>query len=239
MAIVLDDQVESAPVIQTEIGGGHCQITLGGFRPYNEILNEASDLVIVLKAGALPVPIRPANEQMIGPTLGRDGIEQGTKGAAVGILLVLIFMGFYYQVAGLVANAMMILNVLFMLAALAFFEATLTLPGLAAIALNVGMAVDANVLINERIREELRSGKSTRAAVDQGFDRAFWSIFDGQITTLLAAIVLFQYGTGPIKGFAVTLMIGILTSLFTGVFCSRVAFDWLVRGLRVQRLPVG
>jgi preprotein translocase subunit SecD len=132
-----------------------------------------------------------------------------------------------------------VLNVLFMLAALAFFEATLTLPGLAAIALNVGMSVDANVLINERIREELRSGKSIRAAVDQGFDRAFWSIVDGQITTLLAAIVLFQYGTGPIKGFAVSLMIGIVTSLFTGVFCSRVAFDWLVRGLGVQRLRLG
>jgi preprotein translocase subunit SecD len=239
MAIVLDDKVESAPVIQQEIGGGRCQITLGGFRPYNEVLNEANDLVIVLKAGALPVPIRPANEQMIGPTLGRDGVEQGAKGAAAGILLVLIFMLIYYQVGGLVADVMMVLNVLFMLAALAFFEATLTLPGLAAIALNVGMAVDANVLINERIREELRAGKSTRAAVDQGFDRAFWSIFDGQITTLLAAIVLFQYGTGPIKGFSVTLMIGILTSLFTGVFCSRVAFDWLVRGLGVQRLRVG
>jgi preprotein translocase subunit SecD len=239
MAIVLDDKVESAPVIQQEIGGGRCQITLGGFRPYNEVLNEANDLVIVLKAGALPVPIRPANEQMIGPTLGRDGVEQGAKGAAVGIALVLLFMLFYYQVAGIVADVMMVLNVLFMLAALAFFEATLTLPGLAAIALNVGMAVDANVLINERIREELRSGKSTRAAVDQGFDRAFWSIFDGQITTSLAAIVLLQYGTGPIKGFAVLLLIGIATSLFTGVFCSRVVFDWLVRGLRVQRLRVG
>jgi preprotein translocase subunit SecD len=239
MAIVLDDKVESAPNINEEIGGGRCQITLGGFRPYNEILNEASDLVVVLKAGALPVPIRPANEQMIGPTLGRDGVEQGAIGAAVGIGLVLLFMLFYYQVAGLVADIVMVLNVLFMLAALAFFEATLTLPGLAAIALNVGMSVDANVLINERIREELRAGKSIRAAVDQGFDRAFWSIVDGQITTLLAAIVLFQYGTGPIKGFAVSLMIGIVTSLFTGVFCSRVAFDWLVRGLGVQRLRLG
>ncbi len=239
MAIVLDDRVESAPVIQSEIGGGHCQITLGGFRPYNEVLNEARDLVIVLKAGALPVPIRPANEQMIGPTLGQDGVKQGAIGAAVGIGLVLVFMAVYYQVAGLVANAMVLLNVLFLLACLAFFEATLTLPGLAAIALNVGMAVDANVLITERIREELRAGKSVRAAVEQGFDRALWSIVDSQVTTLLAGIVLFQYGTGPIKGFAVSLMIGIITSLFTGVFCSRVTFDWLVRGLRVQRLRVG
>jgi preprotein translocase subunit SecD len=157
----------------------------------------------------------------------------------VGIALVLLFMLFYYQVAGIVADVMVLLNVLLMLAALAFFEATLTLPGLAAIALNVGMAVDANVLITERIREELRLGKSNRAAVDQGFARAIWSIIDGQATTLLAGIVLFQYGTGPIKGFAVTLMIGIITSVFTGVFCSRVAFDWLVRVVRVQRLRVG
>lgn len=239
MAIVLDDRVESAPVIQTRIGGGRCQITLGGYRGYNEILNEANDLVIVLKAGALPVPIRPANEQMIGPTLGADAVAQGAKGTFFGILIVLIFMLAYYQVAGLVADVMVALNLLFLLAALAFFEATLTLPGLAGIALTIGMAVDANVLITERIREELRAGKSVRAAVDQGFDRAFWSIFDGQITTLLAGVVLFQYGTGPIKGFAVTLIVGIITSLFTGVFCSRVAFDWLVRGLRVQRLRVG
>jgi preprotein translocase subunit SecD len=239
MAIVLDDRVESAPVIQTEIGGGRCQITLGGFRAYNQVLNEARDLVIVLKAGALPVPIRPANEQMIGPTLGHDGIEKGARGALIGVVLVLIFMAFYYQVAGLVADVMVVLNLLFLLAALAFFEATLTLPGIAAIALNIGMAVDANVLITERIREELRNGKSTRSAVDQGFARAFWSIIDSQFTTFLAGVVLFQYGTGPIKGFAVTLMIGICTSLFTGVFCSRVMFDWLARGLRVQQLRVG
>jgi preprotein translocase subunit SecD len=239
MAIVLDDRVASDPVIQTEIGGGHCQITLGGFRPYNEIINEAKDLVVVLKAGALPVPIRPSNEQMIGPTLGLDGVSQGVRGALVGIALVLLFMAIYYQVAGLIADLAMVINLLLMLATMAFFEATLTLPGLVALALNIGMAVDANVLITERIREELRAGKSPRSAVDQGFGRAFWSIFDAQLTTLLAAIVLFQFGTGPIKGFAVTLVIGICTSLFTGVFCSRVAFDWLVRGARVHSLRVG
>jgi preprotein translocase subunit SecD len=239
MAIVLDDKVESAPVIQTEIGGGHARITLGGYRPYNETLNEANDLVVVLKAGALPVPIRPANEQMIGPSLGRDGVAQGIRGAFIGVALVLAFMLLYYQVGGLVSAGAVLINLLLMLAILAFFEATLTLPGVAAVALNIGMAVDANVLINERIREELRGGKSPRSAVDQGFARAFWSIFDSQITTLLAAVVLFQYGSGPIKGFAVTLIIGILTSLFAGVFCSRIAFDWLVRGLRVQRLRVG
>lgn len=239
MAIVLDDRVESAPVIQDEIGGGHCQITLGGMRPYNQILNEANDLVIVLKAGALPVPIRPANEQMIGPSLGQDGIEKGALGAAIGVGLVLIFMLFYYQAAGAVANVMVLLNILFLLAAEAFLEATLTLPGIAAIALNIGMAVDANVLVTERIREELRVGKSPRAAVDQGFAKAFWSIVDSQFTTFLAGVVLFQFGTGPIKGFAAILMIGICTSLFTGVFCSRVMFDWITRGLRVDRLRVG
>ncbi|HEX4352069.1 MAG TPA: protein translocase subunit SecD [Polyangiales bacterium] len=239
MAIVLDDVVASAPVIQTEIGGGHCQITLGGFRPYNEILNEARDLVVVLKAGALPVPIRPSNEQMIGPSLGKDGVTQGVKGAFVSFAIVLAFMAFYYEVGGLIADAMVILHLIFLLATLAFFDGTLSLPSLVALSLNMGMAVDANVLINERIREELRSGKSPRVAVEQGFSRAFSSIFDSQITTLVAGIVLFQYGTGPIKAFAVTLVFGICTSLFTGVFCSRVAFDLLVRGIRVQRLRVG
>jgi preprotein translocase subunit SecD len=239
MAIVLDDRVETAPVIQTEIGGGRCQITLGGTRSYNETLQEAKDLVVVLRAGALPAPIRPANEQLIGPSLGRDAIQQGATGALIGALLTILFTLFYYQVAGVIADVSVMLNVIFLFALMAMFDATLTLPGVAGIALTVGMALDANVLINERIREELRAGKSARSAVDQGFDRAFWSIFDGQVTTFIAGVVLFQYGTGPIKGFAVTLMIGIVTSLFSGVFCSRVMFDWLVRGLNVKTLKVG
>lgn len=239
MAIVLDNRVESAPVIQTRIGGGRAQITLG-WGDFTKLRDEANDLSIVLRAGALPAPIRPANEQLIGPTLGRDSVEQGLEGAAIGVGLVLFFMLIYYWwMGGLVADTMVVLNLLLLLAVLAGFEATLTLPGIAGIALTVGMAVDANVLITERIREELRLGKSPRAAVDQGFRRAFWSIFDGQLTTLIAGVVLFQYGTGPLKGFAVTLMIGIATSLFTGVFCSKVMLDWLVRGLRVQRLKVG
>lgn len=238
MAIVLDDEVASAPVIKGRIGA-RGQITLGSYRDYNTLLNEANDLVIVLRAGALPAPIIPQNEQLIGPTLGQESVIAGAQGAVTSVLLVMLFMGIYYSVAGIVANVMVLLNMLFLFAMMAFFNNDLTLPGLAGIALTVGMAVDANVLINERIREELRAGKSARAAVDQGFDRAFWSIFDGQITTFIAGVVLFQYGSGPIKGFAVTLMIGIVTSLFTGVFCSRVMFDWLVRGLRVKSLKVG
>ena len=239
MAIVLDDVAESAPVIQTRIGGGRCQITLGSMSDYNALLADANELVVVLRAGALPAPLRPANEQLIGPTLGRDSVAQGAKGAVIGVLLVLIFMAVYYQVAGVIADIMVTLNLLFLLSIMAALEATLTLPGVAAIALTVGMAVDANVLITERIREELRQGKSTRSAVDQGFKRAFWSVFDSQLTTFIAGVVLFQYGTGPIKGFAVMLMIGIVTSLFTGIFCSKVMFDWVVRGLKVERLRVG
>lgn len=238
MAIVLDDVANSAPVIQTRIGGGRAQITLGS-GDYQQIFEEASDLVVVLRAGALPAPLRPANEQLIGPTLGRDSVAKGAMGAMIGVLLVLLFMAVYYEVAGLVADVMVVLNLLFILAIMAAFEATLTLPGIAALALTVGMAVDANVLITERIREELRAGKSPRSAVDQGFKRAFWSVFDSQLTTFIAGVVLFQYGTGPIKGFAVMLMIGIVTSLFTGIFCSRVLLDWIVRGLRVKRLRVG
>ncbi|MCB9618448.1 MAG: protein translocase subunit SecD [Sandaracinus sp.] len=238
MAIVLDGKAESAPVIQARIGGGRAQITLGT-GDYNRLFDEANALVVVLRAGALPAPLRPANEQLIGPTLGRDSVEKGITGALVGIAIVLLFMLVYYQVAGFIADLMVVLNVLFMLAIMAAFEATLTLPGIAAIALTVGMAVDANVLIIERMREELRAGKSPRSAVDQGFGRAFSSVIDSQLTTFIAGVVLFQYGSGPIKGFAVMLMIGIVTSLFTGVFCSKVAMDWLVRGARVKRLKVG
>lgn len=238
MAIVLDDVAESAPVIQDRIGGGRCKITLGGGNP-QQVAEEADDLVLVLRAGALPAPLRPANEQLIGPTLGRDSVKQGAIGALVGVTLVLIFMLIYYQAAGAIADVMVVLNLFFLLSLMSAFGATLTLPGVAAIALTVGMAVDANVLITERIREELRQGKSTRSAVEQGFARAFSSVFDSQVTTFIAGVVLFQFGTGPIKGFAVMLMIGIVTSLFTGIFCSKVLFDWVTRGLKVENLKVG
>jgi preprotein translocase subunit SecD len=238
MAVVLDDRVYTAPNINERISGGSAQITLGR-GGYQQVLDEANDIVVVLKAGALPAPLRPANEQIIGPTLGEDSIKAGAMGAVVGIGFVLLIMAVYYLIGGLIADFMVALNLMLQLAIMSAFEATLTLPGIAAVALTVGMAVDTNVLITERIREELRTGKSPRTAVDQGFGRAFWSVFDAQITTLIAGVVLFQYGTGPIKGFAVMLMIGILTSLFTGIFCSRVFFDLLVRGRNVKTLAVG
>jgi preprotein translocase subunit SecD len=238
MAIVLDDRVESAPVIQGQIGA-RGRITLGAYQDRNELLQEAKDLVVVLQAGALPAPLRPANEQLIGPTLGQDSVRKGAVAALVGIILVLLFMALYYEVAGLVADAMVLLNLQLLLGVMSGIGATLTLPGVAAIALTVGMAVDANVLITERIREELRLGKSPRSAVEQGYARAYSSVFDSQLTTAIAGIVLWQFGTGPIKGFATMLLIGIGTSLFTGTFCSKVLFDWLVRGARVQRLRVG
>ncbi len=239
MAIVLDDVVEQVAIIQSRIAGGSCEISYNAPRPIQEIQKDANDTVVVLKAGALPAPIRPSNEQHIGASLGDDAVKNSAYGAMLGILLTLIFMLLYYEVGGLVADVMVILNVFFLLGILAFFDATLTLPGIAGIALTVGMAVDANVLIMERIREELRAGKSPRAAVDQGYKRAFWSIMDSQLTTFIAGVVLYQYGTGPIRGFAVTLMAGILSSLFTGVFCSHIAMDYIVRGLRVQKLRVG
>ncbi|UCF47618.1 MAG: protein translocase subunit SecD, partial [Myxococcales bacterium] len=238
MAIVLDDRVESAPVIQGQIGA-RGRITLGAYLDRNELLQEAKDLVVVLQAGALPAPLRPANEQLIGPTLGQDSVQKGAVAALVGVILVLVFMASYYQIAGLVADAMVLLNLQLLLGVMSGIGATLTLPGVAAIALTVGMAVDANVLITERIREELRLGKSPRSAVEQGYARAYSSVFDSQLTTAIAGIVLWQFGTGPIKGFATMLLIGIGTSLFTGTFCSKVLFDWLVRGARVQRLRVG
>jgi preprotein translocase subunit SecD len=157
----------------------------------------------------------------------------------VGILLVLVFMAVYYEAGGLIADLMVVINLMMTAATLAAFGATLTLPGIAGLALTVGMAVDANVLIHERMREELRLGKSPRAAVEQGFSRAFSSIIDGHVTSLISGIVLYQYGTGPIRGFAVTLIVGVLASLFTGVFCSKIAFDWVVRGLKVRRLRIG
>jgi len=238
-AILLDDKVDSAPVIQSEIGGGHASITMGSYTDKREQLDAAKKLELVLRAGALPAPIEKSNEQRIGASLGSDAIKQGLKGALLGAGLVLIFMVIYYHWAGVVANAAVLFNLLLQLAALALFGASMTLPGIAGLALTIGMAVDANVLINERIREELREGRSPRAAVETGYGKAFAAVFDGHVTTFIGGLLLLQYGTGPIKGFAVTLIIGIVASLFTAVVCTRIVFDWWVLGRRVKHISLG
>jgi preprotein translocase subunit SecD len=237
-AIILDDTINSAPVIKTKIGGGRASITMGA-GDQDQQLKSAEKLEMVLRSGALPAPIQLSNESIIGPTLGEDAINKGATGAAAGIGLVLVFMIFYYRGSGFVADAAVLFNLLIQLAILASFSGTLTLPGIAGLALTVGMAVDANVLINERIREELRAGRSVRAAVEAGYDKAFTAIIDGHVTIFISGLILAQYGTGPVKGFAVTLIIGIIASLFTGVFCTRLVFDYWVRGAKAKRLSVG
>ena len=237
-AIILDAKVESAPVIQSKIGGGVASITMGSGNPEQQ-LTDSKKLELVLKSGALPAPISPSNEQRIGASLGKDSISQGGKGALAGIALVLVFMVTYYSRAGMIANIAVLFNLVLQIAILAMIGASMTLPGIAGLTLTIGIAVDANVLINERIREELRHGKSPRAAVDVGYDKAFSAILDGHMTTLISALILAQYGTGPIKGFAVTLMFGIAASLFTGVVCTRLMFDWAVRHRRVKDLHLG
>lgn len=238
-AIILDNKVESAPVIQTKIPGGHAQITMGASDPEIQ-LEDARKLELVLRSGALPAPISPSNEQRIGPSLGRDSIKLGVQGAIGGGLIVLVLMVIYYRRAGLIADLSVTMNLFLQLAILASFGASMTLPGIAGLSLTIGMSVDANVLINERIRDELRLGKSPRAAVEIGFGRALSAIVDGQLTTLISGVILAQYGTGPIKGFAVTLIVGVLCSIFTGVVVSRLWFDLWVRGFgRLEKLDVG
>lgn len=237
-AIVLDERVMSAPVINEPIRNGQASITLGS-GDFRTQMREANELMVVLRAGALPAPLSEGTMDFVGPTLGKDTIRSALIAAGVGMVAVMAFMAFWYGSAGMIANAAVILNLLLQLAAIALLGATLTLPGFAGLALTVGMAVDSNVLINERIKEELRAGRSLRAAVDAGYQHAFSAIFDGHVTTFISGVVLLQYGTGPIKGFAVILLIGIVANLFTGVFCTRVVFDWLVKGLRVKKLSLG
>ena len=237
-AIILDGKVESAPVIQTKIPGGVATITMGSANVDQQI-QDARNLELVLHSGALPAPISPSNEQVIGASLGQDAIEHGIKAALGGTVLVLLFMQIYYSRAGLIANIAVMFNAVLQLAILAMFGASMTLPGIAGLALTIGIAIDANVLINERIREELRQGKSARAAVDIGYDKAFSAIIDGHVTTFISGLILATYGSGPIKGFAITLLVGIAVSLFTGVVCTRLMFDWAVRGRRVKKLYLG
>ncbi len=232
LAIILDNNVYSAPVIQERISGGRAQIT-GIFS-----LDEARDLAIVLRAGALPAPVRILENRSVGPSLGRDLIDKGIKSVIIGGILVVLFMVSYYKISGAIADLALILNLIFIMGALAGLRATLTLPGIAGIILTIGMAVDANVLIFERIREELRLGKTPKAAIDGGYSKAFLTIMDANVTTLIAAVVLFQFGTGPVKGFAVTLSIGIVASLFTALFVSRVVFEVLLAKRTLRRVSI-
>lgn len=232
LAIILDGKVQSAPVIRERIGGGYAVIT-GNFT-----LDEARDLAIVLRAGALPAPVVIAEERSVGPSLGHDSIVAGTYSFLIGAALVVVFMLIYYRAAGLVADLALAVNVLLILACLAGFRGTLTLPGIAGIVLTLGMAVDANVLINERIREELRRGQTAHAALDAGYARALPAILDSNITTFLAGLILFQFGSGPVKGFALTLCIGIVTTIYTAVFCSRALHDAFVGSQANPRLSI-
>jgi len=238
MAIVLEGVVDSAPVIQSRISGGRGQITLNAMKGYNELLKDAQDLAIVLRSGALPAPVRIEQNRTVGPSLGADSIGKGKMSLIVGTILVVIFMLLYYKGTGVVNVFALSLNVLFIFAILAGFEATLTLPGLAGIVLTIGMAVDANVIINERVREELRVGKTPRAAVEGGYGKALWTILDANITTIIAGVVLLQYGSGPIRGFAVTLIVGVLCSVFTAMVCTRLVMDFITNKFRVQRLSI-
>ncbi len=227
MAIVLDEKIMSAPVVQSQITE-RGRITLGSFGDPLKIQQEAKDLVAVLRSGALPAPLTKTFETQVGRTLGDDAIEKATFSMWIGAAAVVLFMLIYYKASGLIANIAMVLNMLFMIAILAALEAALTLPGIAGLVLTIGMAVDANIVIYERIREELRAGKSPRSAVDAGFDRAFWTVFDAHVTNFVAGVVLYSYGSGPIRGFAVTLLVGIVTNLVTSVWVSRWMFDVLV-----------
>ncbi len=232
MAIVLDGNVYSAPVIRERITGGSAMIE-GSFSH-----EEARDLAIVLRAGSLPAPLIKLEERSVGPSLGQDSIDRGVNSIIIGGLIVLVFMLVYYKLGGIFADIALLFNMVILAGALAYFGATLTLPGIAGIILTIGMAVDANVLVFERIREEIRNGKTVRSAVESGFSKAFLTIIDANVTTLIAAVVLFQFGTGPVKGFAITLSIGIVASMFTAVFVSRTFFNWYLGNRRVTRISI-
>jgi preprotein translocase subunit SecD len=219
VALVLDKKVHMAPNIREKISGGSTLIE--GFAD----INEAKDIAIVLRAGALPAPVDIIQEKVIGPSLGADSVRSGTLSVIIGLGLVLVFMLIYYRFAGLIADFALIWNIVLVLAVLASLQATLTLPGIAGLILTVGMSIDANVIIFERIREELRKGKTPKAAVSSGYDRALTTIIDANMTTAIAALVLWQFGTGPIKGFATVLFWGILISMFTAIFVTRTIFN--------------
>ena len=238
MAIVLDKKVNSAPQIEGKIAGGSARITLGGVGDARRRFDDANDLALVLKAGALPAPVEIREKRQVGKTLGQQSVEMGRLAILVGFLIVIVFMIFYYRGSGMIANVALILNVILVLALLAVFEATLTLPGMAGIVLTIGMAVDANVIIFERIREEISIGKTPRAAIESGYGKAFSTILDANVTTFIAGVVLMQYGSGPVRGFAVTLIAGILCSMFTAIYVTRLIYDFFTARRRVESLSI-
>ncbi len=232
VAIVLDKKVHMAPVIRSKISDGGTMIE--GFAS----MDEAKDIAIVLRAGALPAPVKIIEERVVGPSLGADSVKKGTRSVLIGLVLVLIFMVTYYHWSGLIANFALIWNLVLVLAILAMLGATLTLPGIAALILTVGMSIDANVIIFERIREEGRKGKTPRAAIEAGYSRALTTIIDANVTTLIAALVLYQFGTGPIRGFATVLFWGIVISMFTAIFVTRTIFNTLTERRGMQSLSI-
>lgn len=232
LAIVIDDKVRSAPRLNVQITSGQAMIN-GNFT-YDEV----NTLTRIIKEGALPVDLKIIEERTVGPSLGQDSIEAGVKAALLGFAGILVFMMMYYKMAGFIAGAGLVLNAVFQLAILSWLGFTLTLPGIAGIILTAGMAVDANVLIYERMKEELANGKSVRMAVSLGFDRAFWAIFDGNLTTLISAFVLAQFGTGPIKGFAVTLTIGLIVSMFVALYITRFVYELISLNKKIKRLSI-
>ena len=238
MAIVLDGVVSSAPRINEPILGGRVQITMGRSGSYQEIFASAERLTIVLRNGALQAPIELQFETQVGPTLGEQAVRSGASALVVAFLLVLLFVVYWYKVAGAVTVLALLLNVLFILAMLALFNATMTLPGIAGITLTIGMAVDANIIIYERIKEELRDGRTMRAALHAGYEKAFSAIIDANITTGIACIILWTYGSGPVRGFAITLFVGILCSLYTALIVTRLVFDYLLDGAKLQRISI-
>ena len=231
-AIVLDDQVISAPVIREPITGGSGEIS-GSFTA-----SSATDLAVLLRAGALPAPLSVVEERSVGPQLGADSIRAGALSLLVGFLLVVGFMGTFYGLFGWFANLALLVNLILMLAILSLLQATLTLPGMAGILLTLGMAVDANILINERIREETKNGRPPVAAMEAGFKRAYSTIIDSNVTALLAHVMLFVFGTGPVRGFAVTITVGIVTTLFTATLFARMLMVRWYAGHRPAVLPV-
>jgi preprotein translocase subunit SecD len=231
-AIILDDNIYSAPVIREKIPGGRARIS-GSFN-----IDDATDLAIVLRAGSLPAPVEILENRTIGPSLGADLIRKGIMATLIGSLLVFAFMAVYYKLSGLVADFALMVNLFLLMAALSGLQAALTLPGIAGIVLTMGIAVDANVLIFERIREELRQGRPVRGAIETGYSRAFTTIVDANVTTILTAVVLYLVGTGPIKGFAITLIIGIGISMFTALVVTRFIFDYITLTRRVSSLSI-